>query len=185
MRDSTSRRRAGSAQGLLEIGLPLAGRPFERRSEHLLDSCSLRGFQILIGSVDLDALKISARKAEYSLTENALSPYQAEPTHLRFRTPMLDRSEQLGVDSHQPCQRLRVQRSSFRLLVLINFTCLGLATTTSWPSVRSNRLTQGECVPTSRAIRQRPIGPNTLVIAFLFVPPQPSSITSPRPSSTQ
>src|SRR5260370_26507250 len=51
----------------------------------------------------------------------------------------------------------------------INFTCLGLATTTSWPSALSNRLTHGECVPTSRAIRQRPVEPNTLAIAFLFV----------------
>jgi len=42
--------------------------------------CSLRGFQILIQSVDLDALKIPARKAEFSLTENGLSPFQAEPT---------------------------------------------------------------------------------------------------------
>jgi len=45
-------------------------------------TCSLRGFQILIGSVDLDALKIPARKAEFSLTENALSPFQAEPTQI-------------------------------------------------------------------------------------------------------
>jgi sensor histidine kinase regulating citrate/malate metabolism len=32
-----------------------------------------------IGSVDSDALKIPARRAEYSLTESALSPFQAEP----------------------------------------------------------------------------------------------------------
>ena len=37
-------------------------------------------FQILIGSVDPHALKIPARRAEYSLTESALSPFQAEPT---------------------------------------------------------------------------------------------------------
>jgi hypothetical protein len=30
-------------------------------------TCSLLSFQIVIGSVDLDALKISARKAEFSL----------------------------------------------------------------------------------------------------------------------
>jgi hypothetical protein len=36
-----------------------------------------------IGSVDPDALKIPARRAEYSLAESALSPFQAEPTHLR------------------------------------------------------------------------------------------------------
>jgi len=43
-------------------------------------TCSLRCFQILIGSVDPNALKIHARRAEYSLTESALSPFQAEPT---------------------------------------------------------------------------------------------------------
>jgi hypothetical protein len=32
-----------------------------------------------IGSVDPDALKIPARRAEYSLTESAVSPFQAEP----------------------------------------------------------------------------------------------------------
>jgi hypothetical protein len=31
----------------------------------------------------IDALKTPARRAEYSLTENATSPFQAEPTHLR------------------------------------------------------------------------------------------------------
>jgi len=29
----------------------------------------------------IDALKIPDRSAEYSLTENATSPFQAEPTH--------------------------------------------------------------------------------------------------------
>jgi len=40
-----------------------------------------RSSRNLIGSVDPDALKIPARRAEYSLTESALSPFQAEPTH--------------------------------------------------------------------------------------------------------
>jgi len=44
-------------------------------------TCSLRGFQILIGSVDPDALEISARGAEYSLAESVFSPFQAEPAH--------------------------------------------------------------------------------------------------------
>ena len=35
----------------------------------------------LIGSKDPHALKIPARRAEYSLTEDALSPFQAEPRH--------------------------------------------------------------------------------------------------------
>ena len=41
-----------------------------------------RSSQNHIGSVDPDALKIPARRAEYSLTESALSPFQAEPTQL-------------------------------------------------------------------------------------------------------
>ena len=39
-----------------------------------------------IGSVDPDALKIPARRAEYSLTESALSPFHAEPTHSHSQT---------------------------------------------------------------------------------------------------
>ena len=38
-----------------------------------------------IGSEDPDALKIAARRAEYSLTESALSPFQAEPTQVEYR----------------------------------------------------------------------------------------------------
>ena len=34
-----------------------------------------------IGSKDPHALKIPARRAEYSLTENVASPFQAEPRH--------------------------------------------------------------------------------------------------------
>jgi hypothetical protein len=35
----------------------------------------------LSSKVDPDALKIAARRAECSLAESALSPFQAEPTH--------------------------------------------------------------------------------------------------------
>jgi hypothetical protein len=41
-----------------------------------------RSSQNQIGSVDPDALKIPARRAECSLTENAPSPFHAEPEHL-------------------------------------------------------------------------------------------------------
>ena len=37
-----------------------------------------------IGSKDPDALKIPARRAEYSLTESALSPFHAEPTQNKW-----------------------------------------------------------------------------------------------------
>jgi hypothetical protein len=39
-----------------------------------------------IGSVDPHALKIPARRAEYSLAESALSPFHAEPTQFVKRT---------------------------------------------------------------------------------------------------
>jgi hypothetical protein len=37
----------------------------------------------IIGLKDPDALKIPARRAEYSLTENAHSPFHAEPEQIR------------------------------------------------------------------------------------------------------
>jgi len=38
-------------------------------------------FKTQIGSVDPDALKIPARRAEDSLAESALSPFHVEPAH--------------------------------------------------------------------------------------------------------
>ena len=46
-------------------------------------------FKNQIGSVDLDTLKIPARKAEYLLTGSALSPFQAEPTQSYVRVAEL------------------------------------------------------------------------------------------------
>jgi len=43
--------------------------------------------QIAIGSKDPHALKIPARRAEYSLRENVASPFQAEPAQLHRRQP--------------------------------------------------------------------------------------------------
>jgi hypothetical protein len=45
----------------------------------------LRSSKNHIGSVDPDALKIPARRAEYSLTESALSPFHAEPAQILNR----------------------------------------------------------------------------------------------------
>src|SRR5665213_3082116 len=44
-------------------------------------SSSFALFPKHIGSVDPDALKIPARRAEYSLTDNASPPVHAEPAH--------------------------------------------------------------------------------------------------------
>jgi hypothetical protein len=43
----------------------------------------------LIGLKDPDALKIPARRAEYSLTESASSPVQAEPRHVDNSLPFI------------------------------------------------------------------------------------------------
>ena len=48
-----------------------------------------------IGSVDPDALKIPARRAECSLTESALSPFQAEPTQMSVILPVVRWSARL------------------------------------------------------------------------------------------
>src|SRR5438876_6270940 len=49
-----------------------------------------RALQKTIGSVDPDALKIPARRAECSLTENARSPFHAEPGHYPLGTSTSD-----------------------------------------------------------------------------------------------
>src|SRR5205085_9431360 len=54
----------------------------------------LRSSKNQIGSVDPDASKIPARRAECSLTENARSPFHAEPGHTGF--PALDSADKSG-----------------------------------------------------------------------------------------
>jgi hypothetical protein len=49
----------------------------------------------------------------------------------------------------------------------------------------NSRLTQGECIPVSRAMRLRGIPPNTSLIAFGVVLSRCSSTTPPDSSSTQ
>ena len=76
-------------------------------------------------------------------------------------------------------------RSSLRLLWLISCTCRALATITSWPNWLSSRLTHGECVPTSIAMRQRGRAPNAWHSPFFVVATLASRSTSPCSSSTQ
>jgi hypothetical protein len=56
-------------------------------------------------------------------------------------------------------------RSSFRLLLVINSTFCACATITSCRNSVNSRLTHGECVPVSRAIRLCGILPNACFIA--------------------
>ena len=56
----------------------------------------------LIGSKDPDALKIPARRAEYSLTESASSPVQAEPLHEDDAVVKWDDDGRMRL--HQPSQ---------------------------------------------------------------------------------
>src|SRR5439155_19968265 len=50
-----------------------------------------------IGSVDPDALKIPARRAEFTLTENARVPFHAEPGHLHRCSPRSTKSKSLHI----------------------------------------------------------------------------------------
>ena len=77
------------------------------------------------------------------------------------------------------------KRSSFRRLSPIKRTLRACATITSCPNSLNNRLTQGECIPVSNAIRLLGISPNTSFIAFGVVPSLCSSSTSPPSSNTQ
>ena len=62
-----------------------------------------RGVRIILAPPNLHrierlhALKIHARRAEYSLTENVASPFQAEPRHEgKLLTDILRMSSQIG-----------------------------------------------------------------------------------------
>jgi hypothetical protein len=70
-------------------------------------------------------------------------------------------------------------RSSLRRLSPIKRTLRACATITSCPNSLSSRLTHGECIPVSRAIRLRGIHPITSFIAFAVVLSLCSSSTSP------
>jgi len=57
--------------------------------------------QGLLDSV-IDALKILARRAEYSLTESALSPFQAEPTQKDVLAGISRRFRPAGIGNWMP-----------------------------------------------------------------------------------
>jgi hypothetical protein len=61
----------------------------------------------------------------------------------------------------------------------------GHAPRTSCPNSLNTRLTQGECIPVSRAIRLRGTAPNTSRMAFGVVLSRCSNSTLPASSSTQ
>ncbi len=76
-------------------------------------------------------------------------------------------------------------RSSFFRLSPIKRTLRACATITSCPNSLNTRLTQGECIPVSRAIRLRGMASNLSFMAFGVVASFCSSSTSPASSSTQ
>ena len=72
-----------------------------------------------IGSKDPDALKIPARRAEYSLAESALSPFQAEPTQgwkQMRRSPCADSSGRLAFRK-RPCGFVVIPLSEVALVL--------------------------------------------------------------------
>src|SRR6185369_13072201 len=76
-------------------------------------------------------------------------------------------------------------RSSFLRLSPISRTLRAFATITSCPNSLSKRLIQGECVPTSRAIRLCGSWPKTSRSAFALLRTRCSSCIWPDSSSTQ
>ncbi len=80
---------------------------------------------------------------------------------------------------------LASSRSSFLRLSPIKRTLRACATITSCPNSLSSRLTHGECMPVSSAIRLRGMPPNASFIAFGVVLTRCSNRTLPVSSSTQ
>jgi hypothetical protein len=76
-------------------------------------------------------------------------------------------------------------RSSFRRLSVINGAFLACATVTSWPSAVDSRLTEGECVPVSIAMRHRRMLPNICFMASGVVDSLCSKAISPASFKTQ
>src|SRR5260370_11578212 len=76
-----------------------------RRWSAAQERTSSAASQFFIGSKDPNALKIPARRAEYSLTESAFSPVQAEPRHYFVRVVavlILGRVEGLSAATSNP-----------------------------------------------------------------------------------
>jgi len=78
-----------------------------------------------------------------------------------------------------------IARSSLRRLFPIKRTLRACATITSCPNSLNHRLTHGECIPVSSAIRLRGILPNRSRMAFGVVLTFCSTPTSPVASRTQ
>src|SRR5678815_4705234 len=104
---------------------------------------------------------------------------------LRLRAAMFHRRQQLRIDPGQPRQGLRIDPIILLSASPINRTLRAWATITSCPNWLNNRLTQGECIPVSNAIRLRGTAPNTSFMAFGVVPSFCSRTIAPASSSTQ
>jgi hypothetical protein len=104
---------------------------------------------------------------------------------LCLSTAMLNRRQQLRIDPGQPGQGLRVQPVVLSPLSPIRRTLRACATIASCPSSGRRRLTHGECVPVSSAMRLRGIFPKIFFIASGLVLTLSSRMTSPDPLRTQ
>src|SRR5207248_1360680 len=79
--------------------------------ERSAEASRLRFSNNYIGSVDPNALKIPTRRAEYSLADSALSPFQPEPT--QFESTLWAR---WGVhQGRHECRRRTLKRAPQRL----------------------------------------------------------------------
>jgi hypothetical protein len=77
---------------------------------------------------------------------------------------MLYRAQQFGIDARQPRQRARIQAIIFAPALGDQAHLLCVSHDHFVPSAVNHRLTQGECVPVSIAMRPRGMLPNTCFI---------------------
>src|ERR1039457_3775504 len=98
---------------------------------------------------------------------------------LCFGTAMPHRTEQPRIDSSEPCQRPGIKPIIFSTTLADQSPVTRVGYDPLLPKLGHRRLSQGECVPLSKAIRLRGILLNTSSIPFGVVGSSCSKITSP------
>jgi len=102
---------------------------------------------------------------------------------LRLSAAMLHRTQQLGIDPRQPCQRLRIQPIVFLPALSDQPHIARMRHNHFVPQLAQQRLTQGECIPVSSAMRLRGMLPNASPNAFAVVLTRCSRTMRPLSSS--
>src|SRR5215210_7895924 len=136
--------RMGSNAFLKSSGIPSATLSWKLEAEHLGRRCP-EGFD---RATDVgDQLRTAPNEHFAGVQKRQVS--------LGLLTPVLERVQKLGINSGQPGQSLRVELVTFTLVAVDEVELSGVCDQELiCPHSSSSRLTQGEWVPTSMAMRR-------------------------------